>query len=69
MINLTQGTQQIDSQTNGEKTYGFTMKEEFLILKIPHSQLICGQGRNRTADTRIFSPLLYRLSYLTAEKI
>ena len=25
-----------------------------------------GQRRNRTADTRIFSPLLYRLSYLTA---
>ena len=23
-----------------------------------------GQGQNRTADTRIFSPLLYRLSYL-----
>ena len=23
-----------------------------------------GQGRNRTTDTRIFSPLLYRLSYL-----
>ena len=22
------------------------------------------QGQNRTADTRIFSPLLYRLSYL-----
>ena len=22
-----------------------------------------GQGRNRTADTRIFNPLLYRLSY------
>ena len=22
-----------------------------------------GTGRNRTADTRIFSPLLYRLSY------
>ena len=22
-----------------------------------------GSGRNRTADTRIFSPLLYRLSY------
>jgi hypothetical protein len=22
-----------------------------------------GWGRNRTADTRIFSPLLYRLSY------
>ena len=23
-----------------------------------------GQGRGRTADTRIFSPLLYQLSYL-----
>ena len=27
-----------------------------------------GQGQNRTADTGIFSPLLYRLSYLAAEK-
>ena len=27
-----------------------------------------GQGRSRTADTRIFSPLLYRLSYL-AERL
>ena len=24
----------------------------------------CAQGRNRTSDTRIFSPLLYQLSYL-----
>ena len=24
------------------------------------------QGRNRTSDTRIFSPLLYQLSYLGA---
>ena len=24
-----------------------------------------GDGRNRTADTRIFSPLLYQLSYIT----
>ncbi len=24
-----------------------------------------GQGRNRTGDTRIFSPLLYQLSYLS----
>jgi hypothetical protein len=27
---------------------------------------IDGQGQNRTADTRIFSPLLYQLSYLAA---
>ena len=26
------------------------------------------QGRNRTSDTRIFSPLLYQLSYLGAVK-
>ena len=30
--------------------------------------LFGGQERDRTADTRIFSPLLYQLSYL-AEKI
>jgi len=29
------------------------------------TQCQSGQGRNRTADTGIFSPLLYRLSYLT----
>ena len=27
-----------------------------------------GQGQNRTVDTGIFSPLLYRLSYLAIEK-
>ncbi len=26
-----------------------------------------GQGQNRTADTRIFNPLLYQLSYLARE--
>jgi hypothetical protein len=29
-----------------------------------HDKVIGGQGRNRTTDTRIFNPLLYRLSYL-----
>ena len=28
-----------------------------------------GQGRNRTADTRIFSPLLYQLSYLARGRV
>ncbi len=28
-----------------------------------------GQGQNRTVDTRIFSPLLYRLSYLAVHDI
>ena len=28
-----------------------------------------GQGRDRTADTRIFSPLLYQLSYLAGESL
>src|SRR5438270_1962944 len=29
-----------------------------------HAWEVSGQGQNRTADTRIFSPLLYQLSYL-----
>ena len=28
------------------------------------SRFVSAQNRNRTSDTRIFSPLLYRLSYL-----
>ena len=28
-----------------------------------------GQGQNRTADTRIFSPLLYQLSYLAVKDV
>lgn len=27
-----------------------------------------GRGRNRTVDTRIFNPLLYRLSYPTTHR-
>ena len=38
-------------------------------LKKPHKQYVyralCGVGGNRTPDTRIFSPLLYQLSYRT----
>jgi hypothetical protein len=37
--------------------------------KKPHKQYVyralCGVGGNRTPDTRIFSPLLYQLSYRT----
>ena len=32
--------------------------------KTPEGRLYGGQRRNRTVDTRIFSPLLYQLSYL-----
>jgi hypothetical protein len=32
---------------------------------IPTSTFLCGQGQNRTGDTRLFRPLLYRLSYLS----
>ncbi len=28
--------------------------------------LQCGDGQNRTADTWIFNPLLYQLSYITS---
>gem|GEM_PF-1973717 len=37
--------------------------------RIPHCRNeYGGQGRNRTADTGIFSPLLYRLSYLATRR-
>ena len=32
----------------------------------PNESLFCGANGNRTSDTRIFSPLLYQLSYGTA---
>ncbi len=43
--------------------------------KSPHGRyrgglyLYGAQRQNRTADTRIFSPLLYRLSYLGKENV
>ena len=37
---------------------------KYLTQVIEKMSLDGGQGRNRTTDTRIFSPLLYQLSYL-----
>ena len=37
-------------------------------MKKPRVIRGCGVGRDRTADTRIFSPLLYQLSYRTILK-
>jgi hypothetical protein len=35
--------------------------------KKPHNEgFMCGTSRDRTSDTRIFSPLLYQLSYGTS---
>ena len=44
---------------------------EFPLLNKPSlSSEVCGaEAQNRTGDTRIFSPLLYRLSYLGAKAI
>ncbi len=44
-------------------------KKKGLKLFAPNPCLFCGVGRDRTADTRIFSPLLYRLSYRTAFRL
>ena len=44
------------------------MQELFILFILFYSYLKIGiknaQSRNRTSDTRIFSPLLYQLSYL-----
>ena len=33
------------------------------LTRLRYSSIISGAGRNRTADTRSFNPLLYQLSY------
>ena len=40
-----------------------------ILLYIPLLSRINAQSRNRTSDTRIFSPLLYQLSYLGKKKL
>ena len=45
---------------------GENKKERYhTLLRRNTSLLLCGATRNRTGDTRIFSPLLYQLSYGT----
>ncbi len=39
--------------------------EDLNTKKQAEDLLFCGAGKNRTADTWIFSPLLYHLSYST----
>ena len=48
--------------TNG----GHRMMTAVFVSPWPFSTSQNGQGRNRTDDTRIFSPLLYQLSYLAS---
>jgi hypothetical protein len=45
----------------------FQMEANTLASFLANYEII-GQNWNRTSDTRIFSPLLYRLSYLAIEK-
>ena|GEM_PF-1835859 len=55
-------------RTQREQIYSLLRLATSLILRIEpsaplHQESNGGSGRNRTADTRIFSPLLYQLSY------
>ena len=47
-------------QANAEAGKGLNTKKEAHV-----SLFFCGANGNRTSDTRIFSPLLYQLSYGT----
>jgi hypothetical protein len=44
---------------------GKQYKMVMMVTQCDHVVVFCGAGRNRTADTRIFSPVLYQLSYRT----
>jgi hypothetical protein len=47
--------------------YGSNVKKLWMSVKKERQReaQTSGQGQNRTADTRLFRPLLYRLSYLS----
>ena len=47
-------------ERNSNEPRGENLARSVILL----TDLDGGQGRNRTTDTRIFSPLLYLLSYL-----
>lgn len=53
----------LNRKSNGI-TEGFHRKMKLIQTRAYGFDLHGGQRQNRTADTRIFSPLLYRLSYL-----
>jgi len=52
---------------SGKGTFNGELRVEFFKRLLLHvftcSKVGGGRGQNRTADTRIFNPLLYRLSY------
>ena len=51
-------------RTSALKKMSKRQKTEKKSESSPISEIEGGQGRDRTGDTRIFSPLLYQLSYL-----
>ena len=47
-------------------TKNFAYMQIIVKKSLPKRETFCGANGNRTSDTRIFSPLLYQLSYGTA---
>ena len=59
-------TSEEDQQKERKKSFEhFTWKETKKADSRKKVSLLCGTTRNRTGDSRIFSPLLYQLSYGT----
>ena len=52
-------------QKSAKQLYKITVKQEKTATEVLLLRFICGATGNRTRDTRIFSPLLYQLSYGT----
>ena len=53
----------LDHFQGGQRGFGRKTWTEWTLAPLKASEN-SAQGRNRTTDTGIFSPLLYRLSYL-----
>ncbi len=53
---------------DGTRTHDLLLGKE-AFYQLNYARLCSAEGRNRTGDTRIFSPLLYQLSYLGAFRL
>ena len=56
-----------ESSARERPSSGGRTQHFWVVDKTQESDKESGQGRDRTGDTRIFSPVLYQLSYLSRE--
>lgn len=59
------GSKMVDFSFGGDFTIAYSVVEKESIKKALNCFRACGDKWTRTIDSRIFSPMLYQLSYIT----